>query len=75
MKFKRKAIEVELNEYKLGEITKGVRTREDGSAFVWNELHKSEINLEPGDFVNVSNSGDYYPIKKEIVASTYEKVE
>ena len=49
--------------------------RPDGTFAVFNELHKSEITLESGDYVNVTTEGDYYPIKAHIVAESYEPVE
>lgn len=72
--YRKKATVQELIEYRPGELPLGVRTREDGSAYVWNELHKSEVNLDPGDFVNVSTPGDLYPIKAAVVAESYELV-
>lgn len=47
----------------------------DGSTAVYNELHQSEINLEDGDFLNVTHIRDVYPIKAAIVAERYEPVE
>ncbi len=47
----------------------------DGSHAIFNELHQSEINLEEGDFINVTRPGDYYPIKPDYVAEKYEPVE
>jgi hypothetical protein len=40
--------------------------------FVWNALHGSRINLKPGDFVNVTNPQDIYPIDRDTFARTYE---
>ncbi len=82
MKFRTKPAECELIEYRPatwqtdmpGDVS--IRTRPDDlqRAAVWNELHQSAINLEPGDYVNVTNPGDYYPIKAHIVAAKYEPV-
>jgi hypothetical protein len=41
---------------------------------VWNELHKSWISLDPGDYVNVTAPGDTYPIAKAVFDSTYDIV-
>jgi len=46
----------------------------DGSHAIFNELHQSEINLEDGDFINVTHPGDMYPIKAHIVAEKYDQV-
>ncbi len=74
MKYRKKAIEVNLIEF-TGEPNNYVKTRINNSTYIWNNLHKSEINIEIGDFINISTPDDYYPIKKSIVESTYEKVE
>jgi hypothetical protein len=45
-----------------------------GQTAVWNELHKSWIGLSEGDYLNVSNPGDIYPISKAVFEATYEVV-
>lgn len=43
--------------------------------FVWNQLHGSRIGLKPGDYVNVSDPADTYPIDSETFNRTYDVVE
>ncbi len=88
--FKKKATVQELVQYTRGTSRNGsrylhmhqdgsawpyVQIRQDGTAYVWNELHRSEINLDDGDYVNVTTPGDFYPIKAAIVAESYEPME
>lgn len=40
--------------------------------FVWNELHGTKIPLEAGDYVNVTDERDTYPIKQHVFAATYD---
>ena len=42
---------------------------------VWNALHQSWIGLSPGDYLNVTNPKDIYPIAKAVFETTYEVVE
>ena len=72
--YRKKATVQELVEYHFGELPLGVHLRDNGSVYVWNELHHSEINLDDGDFVNVTMPGDFYPIKSAIVAESYELI-
>lgn len=75
MKYQKKPIVVELVEFtRTGPENGYVRARSDGTFYVWNDLHKSEINIDYGDFINISSPGDYYPIKQHIVESTYMKM-
>ncbi len=77
MRYRKKAVECELIRFD-GTVPEGVsevRLLENGGACVWNELHGSAINIEVGDFINVSTPGDIYPIKAAVVAETYEPVE
>lgn len=75
MKFQKKAVQVELVQFtRTGPENGYVRARSDGTFFVWNDLHKSEIGIEYGDFINISTPGDYYPIKQHIVESTYDRL-
>lgn len=39
--------------------------------FVYNGLHKSAINLQPGDFVRVDDPNDTYPIDRATFEKTY----
>lgn len=71
--YRKKPVEASLVQF-TGNLIPGVKIRDNGSAFVWNELHKSEINIERGDFVNITTPGDYYPIKKEVVERDFEKL-
>lgn len=51
--------------------------RIEGNKFqVWNDLHKSWINVSDGDMIRVDNAPeDVYPIKREIFDVTYELIE
>lgn len=57
-----------------GDADKFVTKREDGTCFVWNAKSKSEVNIEPGDFINITNLEDIYPIKPDVVAANFEEV-
>lgn len=46
-----------------------------GKYYVWNELHKSKINLQPGDWVRQDDPKDYYPIAQAVFNETFEPVE
>jgi len=71
-------MECELVEFHPGDpLPKDVEIRINravGSPEVYNALHKSWIKLDPGDYINVSTPGDYYPIKAHIVAASYERI-
>jgi hypothetical protein len=45
-----------------------------GEYFVYNKLHDSPIKLERGDFVNVTEPNDTYPIAKKVFKATYDVV-
>jgi hypothetical protein len=45
----------------------------DNDWFVWNELHKSEINVRPGDMIRVDDPNDTYPIDPAKFAETYRR--
>jgi hypothetical protein len=47
----------------------------NGRLEVYNKLHDYWIVLESDDYINISTPGDYYPIKRHIVESTYERIE
>lgn len=42
---------------------------------VWNGLHGSWIAIQPGDWVNVTDEGDTYPIAQQVFAERYEPVD
>jgi len=42
---------------------------------VYNELHKSWINFDFGDFLNITSDGDVYPIERKVFFATYDRVE
>ena len=42
---------------------------------VFNNLHKSYIGVEIGDFLNITNLDDVYPINREVFFNTYDVVE
>lgn len=48
---------------------------EEPSAFaVFNKLHSSWIGLKPGDYLNVTDLGDVYPIDRATFERTYDVV-
>lgn len=53
-----------------------VHERSSGEFQVFNRLHESWINLQPGDYVNVTDTTgqDIYPIDKATFDSTYTVV-
>lgn len=42
--------------------------------FVWNALHGAKIPIERGDYINVTDANDTYPIKADVFRATYEIV-
>lgn len=42
---------------------------------VWNALHSSWITIQPGDYVNVVDGQDLYPIDRATFERTYDIVE
>lgn len=42
---------------------------------IWNERHASWIGVQPGDYLNVSDPGDVYPIAKGVFDATYDIVD
>ena len=73
--FQKRPSIVEAIEYRPGMLPPHTHLREDGSAYVWNELHKSEINLEPGDMVRVDEPRDCYPIDRAYFDIEYVAVD
>lgn len=71
MKAVKRPIPIEVVQFTLAAPPACVQARADGSHFVWNELHQSEINIKPGDYLNVTSPGDIYPIEEAVFASTY----
>ncbi len=45
-----------------------------GNYQVWNEKHFSWIGFEHGDYLNVTNVDDIYPIAKDVFEATYDVV-
>jgi hypothetical protein len=51
------------------------RAGEFGHRFeVWNALHQSWIGVNVGDYLNVTDAGDVYPIDADYFAQNYEVV-
>lgn len=75
IKYFKKRIEIKLVEFVKGESNPYVSFRPDGSAFVWSNHNHSEQNLEPGDFINITDLKDVYPVSKIKVAELYDKVD
>lgn len=76
MKAIKKPIPIEVEEFQPDnrQWPHGVDKGDDGHYFVFNSLHKSAIRLEAGDFVNVTDLNDLYPIKRAIFYATYDVV-
>jgi len=74
--FRKKPIIVEANQFHHAATSPvGVRTREDGKAYVLT-AHNQEVTLEPGDWVIAEPDGrGYYPCKDDIFKATYEPFE
>ena len=51
-----------------------LRKRDDGSAYVVNQLHNSAINVSPGDYIRIDTPGDCYPIDAEYFGMNYEVI-
>lgn len=39
---------------------------------IWNAKHESWIGLNVGDYINVTDLGDTYPIARDVFARTYD---
>jgi len=48
-----------------------VHRRDDGTFFVCNDLHKSDITIKPGDWVRVDIPGDRYPIDAKYMEENF----
>lgn len=76
-KFRKKPTVIEANQFQhpaTGAL--GTCTEEDGRAYVVT-AHEQKVYLEPGDWI-VAEPGKpnrFYPIKPDIFAETYERVE
>ena len=75
MKFKSKSFVVEANQYlKKGECPLGLRTNEDGSAYVIT-IQGQAVSVQLGDWVIIepgSNGANAYPCTKEVFEQKYE---
>jgi len=76
--YRSKLVEVEANQYHHPATAPiGVRTREDGSAYVIT-IHGQETAIEPGDWIILENPpGDgtrAYPCKPDVFSRKYEPV-
>ena len=50
----------------------GVTYDPDGYFVVWNNLHKTYIKLQLGDYIRVDKENDRYPIDRQTFMATYE---
>jgi hypothetical protein len=75
MKFRKRPIVVEANQYtKRSELVQGLRSREDGTAFVVT-MHGDQLDVQLGDWVILEQHGCgtlAYPCKPDVFAETYE---
>lgn len=46
----------------------------DGDAQVFDRLHESWINVDVGDWILRGVQGEFYPIKDDVLAETYDPV-
>lgn len=77
MRARKKMGTIEVNEY-VGPtqipLPPDVVVRPNGTAFVANALHQSEINIQPGDYIRVDVPGDRYPIDRAYFEANYEAI-
>ena len=74
MKFRKKPILIEAEQWFPGKEVKGVY-QNDSKAYVIT-AHNQPVYLEPGDWVVPEpNRINYYPIKPDIMKQFYDKVE
>lgn len=52
-----------------------LRSSEKGRWEVWNALHASWVGFSEGDYLNVTNEQDVYPIEAQVFAVTYDVVD
>lgn len=75
MKAIKKPIPIEVTELRAGEsLPLGVIWK-DGFLYVRNKLHNSDIQTKFGDFINITNPDDIYPIEKDVFKNTYDVIE
>lgn len=76
MKFKRKPIEINVEQFWPSKRPwpKGVVPGEGGFV-VYNILHKTYVKIVPGDWIRQDNMNDIYPIADDIIRREYEPVE
>lgn len=76
MKFRKKPTTIEAIEFGPSSLPPGIRAtmvrEKDGEWQVWNELHRSWINVKLGDMVNITKYEDVYPIERATFDATYE---
>lgn len=74
MKYRKKPVVVEAEQWFPGNTTLGVK--EERGAFYVVTIHGQQAWLSPGDWVITEPNGiNHYPCKPDIFASTYESVE
>lgn len=75
-KARKKPVEVTVQEFQPGDtLPLNVEKREDGTYFVRNKIHNTEVNIKPGDFICISDPDDCYPIEPERFAANFDRVE
>lgn len=73
-KYIKKQMPAELIEVKAGEKLPGCVEDAGNHLRVWNAPQECYISLQYGDFVNVTDLKDIYPIAKEYVEKYYIKL-
>jgi hypothetical protein len=74
--FRRKVTTIEAEQFHHAATSpRGVRTEEDGRAYVIT-AHEQKVYLAPGDWIVPESGRDdrFYPIKPDIFAQTYDAV-
>lgn len=71
--YRKRPVVVEANQYlKRGECPLGVKTREDGTAYV-TTIQKQDVVIKPGEWAIREPDGvHFYPCADEVFKATYE---
>lgn len=71
----KKPIPIEVAEFTGGPSFQYQQRPKIGGGFeIWNALHGSWIGIEKGDYINVTNPQDTYPIQRKVFEETYDVV-
>lgn len=79
--YRKKPVEIEAtrwtgeNSDELVEWTRGDFTWVGDLGEIWDALHETWVRLSIGDYIIKGVKGEFYPIKADVLAQTYDKVD